>query len=263
MLLASPALQRIAIARSRALLNVDLNLSVIWSAKSACTTVYTWFACVSGFGHELTGEGQGPHIHRINVYEKSDLCRRSLKAGATGFRTLRVIRDPYSRAVSSYRHALMNAYSQPYMTASSKGRLNRQQGYSFQQFLDMLETVDIRRSNPHFRAQFRPMERFRAPDAVINISKSDLFAELERVEDMWSLPRSDLRNLGWFVAREENRKADNIELQGANLDQEPFNAAAARGQATFPSYRQLLTPLARSRIAKIYEIDCSAYAAYL
>lgn len=258
-----PVLQRQAIAQSKALLNCDLRLSVIWSAKSACTAVYTWFAHVSGFGDELSGEGRGPHEHRGNVYHRSGLYLRSLKADAAAFRTLRVIRDPYTRAVSSYRHALMNAYSDPYMAAASHGTLNRRQGYSFHQFLDMLESVDIRRANLHFRAQFRPMERIREPDAVINISKSDLFGELRKIERMWSLPPAEIATLDWFVEREASRKAKQLSVEGADLDRTAFDASAAQGQSPFPDYSQLLTPPARQRIERIYAIDFAAYRQFL
>ena len=145
--------------RSRALINCDNRLMVIWSAKSACTAVYVWFAQVSGFGDDVRATHERPHIHRTTVYQKSDLYARSLTAPLERYRTLRVIRDPYSRAVSSYRHALMNAYAQPYMTKFSNGTLRRKTGYSFQEFLDMLQSVDLQRENLHFRTQFNVIER--------------------------------------------------------------------------------------------------------
>ncbi len=107
------------------------------------------------------------------------------------------------------------------------------------------------------------MERIRKPDAFINISTSDLFDELARIERQWSLPQTSLRELRWFTSREETRKAGSMKIEGGELDRVPFNAEAARGGKPFPSYEQLLTPASKCRIEKVYAIDFAAYGEFL
>jgi hypothetical protein len=258
-----PPLRAEFVRTSRVLVNADQRLMVIWSAKSACTAVYVWFACVSGFAEEVRAAHNRPHLHRTGTYQHSALYAKSLRFPLSKYRVLRVIRDPYLRAASSYRHALKSGYSGPYMREFSNGALGRKRGYSFRQFLAMLKTQDIERTNLHFRAQFNPIERLRKPDKVINISHLNLYDELAALERDWSLPASNLASLDWFMDRESSRKASDEGAVGDDCDQLVYNLAAANGRKPFPRYEQLLTDHARHLIEDIYAIDFAAYGEFL
>lgn len=258
-----PPLRVFALKRSRVLLNCDKRLMVIWSAKSACTSVYVWFAHVSGFLDDLRAAHVPLQKHRTESYHYSDLYRRSLAAPLDDYRTLRVIRDPYARTVSLYRFALMHKYVEPYLATFSGGKLNRSAGFSFQQFLDLMGSIDLQTANVHFRPQFNPIEKIHKSDFTVNISKSNLFQQLNATALRWSLPATDFEGMKWLIELEKSRKAKETPIEGADIDHRAFNKAAARGRLPFPSYDQLLTPTARARIESLYSVDFQAYRSHL
>ena len=153
------------------LINIDKNIAVLWSPKSACTTVYVWFSHVSGFSEDVRDYSTWPHRHRQEQYVKSDLYNDSAANGMESAKLLRIIRDPYSRAVSIYRHALQTFFADQDMEVYSNGKLSAVEGYSFQNFLDMVARLDMRRTDIHFRPQVHLYETQRKADRVINISK--------------------------------------------------------------------------------------------
>lgn len=244
----------------RVLLDPDKRMMVVWSPKSACTTVFVWFANVIGKVHELKGH-KWPHEYRREVYYKSDLHLRGLEHPLRDYRMVRIIRDPYSRAASIYRHALKTRLDEEGLKAASPP-LDRRTGFSFLQFLDYVESLKLDSANVHIRPQFHPVEAELRPEFVINISRQDLFAELHGVEEAFGLPRTDFRSLEW-LHREADRKAKPGAFDGEEADAVPFDTSAARGLKPWPTYEQLLTPRARARIEKLYARDFEAYAAHL
>ena len=245
------------------LLNMKNNLVVLWSAKSACTTVYVWFSHVSGFSQEVRDYASWPHQHRTEQYEKSPLYLDSARADLSRAHTLRIIRDPYDRAVSIFRHALQTHFADKVMNAKTDGRMSAEAGYSFLEFLDFVARLDMNRVDHHFRPQFHPYEKFRKPDRVINISKQDLFAELVIFEREAGLPPTNFKDLDWLRDLESKRKANQDPLTGSALDTIRFTRHQVHKLGQFPSYVQLLTPEAKQKIETIYKIDFDAYRVYL
>ena len=244
----------------RVLLNPDHRMMVVWSPKSACTTVFVWFANTIGKIEDMKGY-KWPHEYRSEAYYKSDLHLRGLKLAPRNYRIVRVIRDPYFRAASIYRHALKTRLDEDHLKAASPP-LDRRTGFSFMQFLDYIETLQLDSANVHIRPQFHPVEAELRPEFVINISRQDLFTELNKVEEAFALPRTDFHSLNW-LHREADRKAKPGAFGGNEADVVPFDRLAARGQKPWPTYEQLLTPRARARIETLYARDFEAYADHL
>jgi len=250
-------------AQPRPLINCDRKIVVIWSPKSACTTAYVWFSQVSGFAEDVRKHHAWPHRHRTEVFNHSELYRRGLRSDLSDCRIVRIIRDPYSRAVSIYRHALRTKFAEEDMESFSGGRLDADKGYSFQQFLDLLEYLDMSSCDMHYRPQFHPFEKVRRPDKFINISTQDMFAELNAFEASAALPQTDFKSLDWLHQLEGRRKANAAEIEGDKLDEVSVSRRDVKVLNRFPSYDQLLTPEARARIEKIYRTDFEAYGEIL
>ncbi len=245
------------------LLSKDKKLVVLWSPKSACTTTYVWFAKLCGFSDEVKTYASWPHKHRQEVYNKSEMYVESANSGMADARVLRIIRDPYSRAVSIYRHALQTHFANEDMEKFSGGRISAETGYSFQTFLDLLEQLDMQRVDMHFRPQVHPYERVRKPDVVINISKTDLFTNLNAFEESSGYPKTRFEELNWLHNLESKRKAKQEPMEGDALDRTSFSRHQVSKLGQFPSYAQLLTPEAKKRIEAIYKVDFDAYKDFL
>ena len=235
---------------------------VYWSPKSACTTTLIWFLHVSGFGEEARAHSSWPHRYRLEVYNRSEAFHRALAAGFKGMRRIRVIRDPFDRAVSSFRHAIGTGYADPKISAFLGRRLRKDGKFSFREFLDFLESEKIDKANTHHRQQLQPIERDFPPTDVINITRQDLFTELNRIEREMGLPATDFPALAWLHATESPRRPF-----VASPGQEPYEMAMSRrsglGEEPWPPTAELLTDEARRRLAVIYRADLEAYSAYL
>ncbi|MFT3988305.1 sulfotransferase family 2 domain-containing protein [Aestuariivirga sp.] len=249
----------VADVRPAVLLNKDLNLMVSWSAKSACTSIYVWFAHASGFGDEISELSNWPHDHRKMIYEKSELRHSALMQDFSEYVFLKVIRDPFDRAVSMYRHALACGICDPLFDRHQRRpAVNSLTGYSFLQYLELLESIDLWNVDVHLRPQFHPVERRSVPKFVINLSKQDLFAELNVFEDRFGLRKTDFTAMEWLHVMEGKRKAAQEDQAGGNFEDTPITKHDVAAKK-FPSYSQLLSPRTRRKIEQIYAIDFVSY----
>ena len=245
------------------LVSLENKLIVLWSAKSACTTAYVWFAGLCGFVDEMRQHHVWPHNHRTSIYYGSDGYRSSLRSDLSQCHVLKIIRDPYSRAVSIYRHALQTKFAEADMKRFSRGKLDASTGYSFQQFLDLVVSLDRKRCNIHYRPQRHPYELVRKADTIINISKADLFKSLNEFEAARGYAITDFHALDWLHSLEGPRRAKAMAMDADRVDEMPFSRHMVRNLKLFPPYDRLLTPLARAKIEKIYKDDFEAYGDYL
>jgi len=235
---------------------------VIWSAKSACTTTLIWFLEATGQAEAARRLDEWPHRYRSGVLYRSPVYFNMSDADVAGMRRLRVFRDPLDRAVSSYRHAVSMGYADTELAAFLKRPIDPEATFSFREFIDYLESVDITRTNPHHRQQRQPIEVAYPPTDVINITKQDLFTELNRFEASLGLPVTDFPKLAWLHGTEHKRKATIGGPEGSAYDMKP-SRRAGRGEGFWPPTAALLTEEAQARLRRVYRDDLEAYAPYL
>jgi len=234
-------------------------LIVLWSPRSACTAAYVWFASMCGFVDELR-QHDSPHDHRMRVFRISRRYLDSVAGDTAGFHVVRIIRNPYDRAAAIFRKALVDNFAD--RDASLVG-LDFERGVSFHMFLLMLQRLDMENVDTHYRPQFHPLEHERKPDTVINISTSDLFAELNALERRMGWPVTDFAAMEWFQAYEQARRAPAHALSGADLFKTPIARGNPPAETPFPDPVSLLTPQARALIESIYGDDFAAYREFL
>jgi len=244
----------------RPLLLSPAKIGVIWSAKSACTTVLLWYLWHRNLLQVAQAYDSWPHQFRNRMLYADEAYRTLANQMDVGSWTwLRVIRDPYNRAVSSYRHALVNGYESQKMSR----RLKRppEAGYSFEEFLDYLLRIDITICNLHHKQQFHPLEELVTPRRVINVDKVDLMQSLAEIDAGLETPQEPVEALraavakinGWHKARPSSVDRDVSAIV--------FTQSDAGGE--WPAYSCFLTESTRAKIAKIYAVDISRYAAFL
>lgn len=236
---------------------------MLWSAKSACSLTFVWYLNQVGLLDDYLASGASPHEYRGTRYLKSDAFARGRSRMPDDFRIIHVIRDPYQRAVSSYRHVLATGLADKRFVTFGDVRLDRSSGFSFASYLDFLDTVDVSSTNLHHRQQFHPIERIKRADRVVNISNGDFHAALNHIERDLGLRHTDFGGLQPVLGREENRRARTVAFDTGNTSSLPLNAAAARGDAPWPHYDQFLNAAVRGRIARLYAVDFEAFGPYL
>ena len=145
-------------------LNPDRSLLVVWSAKSASSLTFIWYLATVGLLDDYRASGMSSHEYRGKRLARSDVVQRGRSKLLDDYWIVHILRDPYLRAVSSYRHALATGYADKRIGPRSGGSLDRKEGFSFARYLDYLETIDLRGANVHHRLQLHRVERIKPPD---------------------------------------------------------------------------------------------------
>lgn len=124
-----------------------------WSAKSGCSVGSMMFFRHMGLLEEAKNQSKWIHDYRINTfYPKHGLATYGDMLDP-GFIKLKIVRNPFDRAVSSYIHTMLFSNAE---ISSITGE--QRPDMTFCEFLRFLLTLDISKCNPHYRSQFRPYE---------------------------------------------------------------------------------------------------------
>jgi len=252
-------LTRLLCVSPRPLIDPSKRMIVLFSPKSACTNVVIWFFHQLGHAAAAQDYDRWPHKYRGNVYYKSALYRRAFQHDLSRYFLLRVVRDPFERAVSSFRH-VHRLGSADRLIGQVLGRKDiATAGLSFSEFLDFLETCDLARCDGHYRLQRHPLEDRLPVRSLINASTEDLFARLNEVETDLGMPVTDFNKLEWLNNVDRTHSHVAASFDGDTYTHR-FDRAVARS-GSWPSYDAFLTTEARERIARIYAVDIEAYGA--
>lgn len=236
------------------LLNPQARFILLFSPKSACSSTVIWFLNTLGLANEAQAYNAWPHRYRTEVFNKSPLQQEARRLPLDHYTVLRVVRDPVDRALSSYRHALGFHYAND--TIRERLGLDvASQGLSLCEFIDFLELEDLTQCNPHHRIQTHPLERLRPADVTINVSRQDLFTELNRFEAHQGMPVTDFAQLQWLHDVQHTRTPPLVNPAEDNYRTRFKRAQALRG----PWPRNLLTEQAHQRLARLYAEDIQRY----
>jgi hypothetical protein len=176
---------------------------------------------------------------------------------------LRVIRNPYRRAVSSYRHALGHQYEDE-KVRDALGLSIADRGLAFDEFLDYLRMIDIAACNKHHAQQWHPLEAHVILRSVINLDKEDLVEGLEAFEKaIGAKPLSPdaKRRMLEALAQDSGRYSKPLSCDPGSHVATRFTRTQAL--VSWPNYDAFLTSDARRKIEQIYAKDFEAYAAFL
>ncbi len=180
-------------------------VAVCWSAKSGCTTVLKWFLAHTQLLDEALAYSSWVHDYRqhklfqANGYRQQ--CERLFRHGTSHTFVVKVIRDPATRAVSSFLHFLRCSRDVRHWSVETDVRrwksaagIAHQPGLSFRQFLLFVTAQQLNRArlDPHFRPQHDVRQDARV-DAFIRLE--DLADALRVIEHRTGLPHIDVREL--------------------------------------------------------------------
>jgi hypothetical protein len=229
------------------------DIAIMWSAKAACTTAVTWAFLHDGLLDEAIAYSSWIHRYRLRRYQKSERYRSRLRQLGRYTRFVaKVVRNPYERAVSSFIHAHRYGYEDQPLSDMLGRPVDKHRRFSFREFVQYLEQIDLTICNTHHRRQSSPLERHvlfgLKPNRIIRI-EDGLEQALGEVERQFGLPPSDFSNpifRSWHHTSRrpsEGPAADRMDIQ-------PQNTPPA---AAF--YDDDLT----QRVARLYDEDFVRY----
>ncbi len=163
------------------LVSPEKKLVVLWSAKSGSAFILKWYLYQLDLLEKAKEHSVWIHDYRkvLNAHPENNKNLRSLLTKAKNYHIIKLVRNPFTRAVSSYVQFLdFLGYKFPNATnfISDQGNLELKTKYSFEEFLDKLLVENIRKVNVHWRCQTHPTERR-------NILKVNRIIKLENVSE--------------------------------------------------------------------------------
>ncbi|HMN85455.1 MAG: hypothetical protein KF849_11950 [Rhizobiaceae bacterium] len=231
---------------------------LIWSAKSACTTAILWYFAHVGVLEAAMRHNHWPHRYRVDVLPHLDRVKEWVRQrDLADLRWVRVIRDPYARAVSSYRHALRYGYENERIE-KTLGFSVATRGFSFDEFLTHLARINITRCNLHHRQQRNPIEDHVRDVTVINADRRPLLEALYEFADPGPAARELLAGEMKRVAAMHHARRAAVE---DDRSRQVFTLEETAG--AWPDYGAFLNADTRARIERIYHADFRAYATFL
>jgi len=197
------------------------DLAVMWSPKAACTTVITWAFQHNGLLKEALAFSPWIHRYRLRDYQKTERYLDRLRhLNAHSRYVVKVVRNPFERAVSSYVHAFRHDYEDTALREMLQRPVDRQQRFSFREFVRLLERSNLNRCNPHHRVQSTPLERHvlfgLTPHRTIKI-EDGLEQALGEIERQFNLPRTDFDD-PVFRSHHHTSRATTAELAADRTD---------------------------------------------
>jgi len=237
---------------------------IIWSAKSASTGVHIWHFAEQGLLEEATACDRNPHTYRERILERSSAYRRRKRNLLWTPRAwVRVIRDPYRRTVSSFRHALRYDYIWKRIGKILGRNVDATNGFSFDEFLGFLELSNIESPscNEHFRAQNQFIEKAVPLPFVLNADVTDVFEGLDGFAARHNLSVGDVNLRKEAFSRLGTHHFSILIPVEHDSSKTSFNAEDSVGK--WPDYPSFLDQASRHRIEKIYQRDFEAYSAFL
>jgi hypothetical protein len=251
------------------LINPPEDFGMIWSAKSGSMATMVWFLCRLGMFESLRDYSEPanprPHSFRRFVLTKSPEYQHWVAAcDPTALKWLRIIRSPYNRAVSSYRHALSRGYEDRKIE-KRLGLSVEERGLSFDEFLDYLLAIDVANCNIHHRQQWHPLEEYVAVQKIMNIDKEPWLPALMQFETENGLSPLSAETLAGMldICQVIARRHHSHRLETPNQDCVSVRFTRAEANGPWPAYEAFLNADTRLKIERIYAKDFATYADFL
>ncbi|MCS1351060.1 sulfotransferase family protein [Mechercharimyces sp. CAU 1602] len=240
---------------NRPLYNKHLPLVIFWSPKSGCTTITKWFFYQIGLLD--TALRYDPWIHRYRgvYYGKNPHYLKELKESLSSGvkKSYKLVRNPYTRAVSSYLHACQHRVEWREMNQYINGEEISQQGISFKEFLYYVKYKGPSKHviDAHISRQFMEGEKKWVRDYIY---LENLSQELRKLERIHQLKQSPIMRLAQSHHHRKRKPVSKMNDHLATQKNTPHSLPEI-----IPAYRSFYDQEAIALVQKIYRIDFEIY----
>ena len=231
------------------------DIAILWSAKSGCTLAVKWFFYQRG---ELeTAQDYSPWIHdyRIQVYRQSNAYKMGVHRAEYGkMRYVRFVRNPFSRAVSSYLHMVRTVGNDEFHRPFNEflGRdIEKDSNATFREFVDFLSDIDVQDCDIHYRQQAHQIEVNKLIDVDCVVHLENIERELVAVTRRYGLKPSSVSELS--SSHHNTRRSV---VRDSFVGDIPHHRTE---EDVYPDYRDFYDSELIERITDIYANDFGRY----
>jgi len=241
----------------KVLINPEKKIALLWSAKAGSAFITKWFFYQMGVLTKAEEHSDWIHNYRKEIY-KTPTYKQALENlidKPNEYYTIKLVRNPYTRAVSSYVQSLLmlkinHPAAQELMTR--EGKLPLKEKYSFAEFLDALTFADIENDNMHWRCQTHPTER-KGIITINTLIKLEASAGiLNHLEQQLNLKPTEPSEFA--ASSHHNKKVESNEQ--SFIGNAPFSVAVRRNT---PPYDCFYNAELKKKVQEIYKEDFERY----
>lgn len=233
----------------------ERKIALLWSAKSGSYSITKWFFFQMGLLEQAEAHARFVHKYRTEVYYNLPFYKEQLAdVVKDDYTILKLIRNPYTRAVSSYVHAIRHRYIDKPVARYLKRKVDVENKFSFEEFLLYLsEACYIKRCNIHHQQQYSPLEQNRFLEVNYMIHLENIEEDLRRVEADLDLPAYEFEPSSkspHHTTRYETKKF---------CGKTRFTRDALMNGANVPHFQAFYNERLKTMVEKIYSADFENY----
>jgi hypothetical protein len=174
-----------------------LDLALFFSAKSGCTWAVKWFFYQTNLLDAALFYHPWIHTYRMEVFYKSNKYKNHLHKLLTqkNNKIIKVARNPYNRAVSSYLHACKLDYEDEKISSFLGREVDQENKFTFEEFVNYLSAIDLRKCNVHHKIQVHPAEEHKLIEPTYIVKLENSLDDIRRVESELNLKQSNYNKL--------------------------------------------------------------------
>lgn len=255
----SKGLRKKIVTNPSPLIDYENKLVLLWTPKSGCSFAIKWFFFQIGHYKAANDFSNWIHHYRIQVFQKSkynQFARKDFCLNPQKYNFIKVTRNPYERAVSSYVHFLKMVNENHNAVKEILGEnFSTKDEISFEVFVNKLLDIDTTLCDVHWRQQLHPLEIWLKSRKVSPriIDLNDSLAGFKSIEQEFSLKESNL--LKMKTSSHHTKKTSTFDKNNFVGDK-PFSASIAN---RLPSKRQFYNDSLQEKIYNIYKCDFESY----
>jgi hypothetical protein len=232
------------------LIDPSRKLALLWSAKAGCTFATKWFFAQLNILDAALFYDPWVHNYRADVFYKSKTYQDALpNLIKENYVFIKFVRSPFSRAVSSYIHALRYEYENERLERFFGRKITDDNGFSFEEFVNYLMSLDIFHCNIHHMLQLHPIEHagLITPNHIVRLEDSiNTIKKLERQYNFREIPLEELKESDHNIQHISGTDFCG-KIRYSKLDQKFYN------------YKNFYGADLIDKVVSIYEKDFEAY----
>lgn len=170
-------------------------LVVFLTAKAGCTFATNWFLFQVGLLQVALDHHPWVHNYRRDVFYKGE-DYKNLDGIFDGKMVLiKFVRNPFSRTVSSFIHAIRHKYEDQEMADYLGRTVDAKNGYTFREFVEYLGTLNLQHCNIHHKIQLHKAELSGLLSIQYTIRLEEVPRNLDSLEQKLGFMRSNIEVL--------------------------------------------------------------------
>lgn len=229
----------------------DFPLLFFWSPKSGCTSLIKWYFFQIHLLQKAIDYHPWIHFYRMDIYETQENYKLTITKQLLHYKkeAYKLVRNPYSRAVSSFFATLTNKEitDQVFPTGIENG-------LSFKQFLYQVKDIGVTREliNSHIAQQYVVEEELFIEN---HVHLEQFIPEIKALEKKYNLLDSPMD----MIIKSSHHNAPNVSNSGKHTLADVKMSMETIFNAPLPQYKTFYDQETKDLVNELFKQDFEKY----